>query len=113
MKTAKQTIGQRGEELASNYLVEKGYTILHQNYRYKRAEIDIIATKANFIVFVEVKTRKNALFGNPEEFVSERKQELFYEAAEHYFVENAITLHLRFDIISILKQEVAHFEDAF
>lgn len=112
-KTSKQIIGDVGEQKACAYLVKNGYAILETQYRYKRAEIDIIASKDNFIIFVEVKTRKNNDFGYPEEFVSERKQELFHEAATHYVEATSTDALLRFDIIAITGDEIEHFEDAF
>lgn len=113
MKTTKQIIGDLGEEKASELLSKKGYKIIETNYRFKKAEIDIIAKNDLFLVFIEVKTRKNNNFGNPEEFVSERKIELFQETAEHYMLDNKINLNLRFDIISVIGNEIEHFEDAF
>ena len=67
------TFGQNAEQKASAYLKKKGYTILEQNYRYRKAEIDIIATQDDFIVVVEVKARSSSFFGNPESFVSMKK----------------------------------------
>ena len=112
-KTTKQIIGNIGEEKAVELLIKKGFSILERNYRYKKAEIDIIAKYDTFLVFIEVKTRKNNNFGNPEETVSERKIELFQNAAEHFMIENNINLMLRFDIIAITGNEIIHFEDAF
>ena len=112
-KTTKQLIGDAGEKQAVEFLVQKGYQILEKNYRYKKAEVDIIVKNDLFLVFVEVKTRKNNQFGNPEETVSERKIELFQDAAEHYMTENNINLNLRFDIFAITGTEIDHFEDAF
>ena len=112
-KTDKQIIGQLGEYKAITTLQNVGFQILEQNYRYKKAEIDIIAQNDLFLLFVEVKTRKNNRFGNPEEFVSERKIELFQETAEYYMEQNSINLNLRFDIISVTGTDVEHFKDAF
>lgn len=112
-RTSKQLIGNKGEKLACIFLSNNGYEIIEQNFRYKRAEVDIIAKKESFIIFIEVKTRKNNQYGNPEEFVSERKQELFHEVAEYYLEENVIEFNLRFDIISVMGEEIEHFKDAF
>ncbi|RAU84395.1 YraN family protein [Pontibacter arcticus] len=108
--------GQQGEDSATQYLTENGYTILCRNYRYKRAEIDIIAQKPDLLVFVEVKTRTTAKYGHPEEAVSRRKEELFLEAAAAYIEEINWQHDVRFDIISITltdKQVLHHIEDAF
>ena len=66
------TFGQIAEQKASAYLKKKGYTILEQNYRYRKAEIDIIAIQDDFIV-VEVKARSSSFFGSPESFVTKKK----------------------------------------
>ncbi|MBP7184505.1 MAG: YraN family protein, partial [Saprospiraceae bacterium] len=107
-----------GEELACNFLVKKGYSILERNWRYKKAEIDIIAMKDDVLIFIEVKTRKNANFGNPEEFVSEKKQKFMLEAAPIYMEKINHEWEIRFDIIGIVLREsvtldIVHIEDAF
>ncbi len=109
-------LGQEGEQIAADYLAGKGYQILRKNYRYKRAEVDIIAQLGNMLTFVEVKYRRSNAFGFPEEFVNEKKQELLQSAAENYVEEQRWTGHIRFDIIAITRQgrlDVEHFEDAF
>ena len=102
--------------MAADYLTGKGYVILRKNYRYKKAEIDLIAEREKELVFVEVKYRKSNAFGYPEEFVSERKEELVRSAAENYLSEKGWTGDFRFDIVSITKgviPDIEHFEDAF
>ena len=115
--TNNQIRGTQGENAASDFLLAKGYKIIARNYRYKRAEIDIIAQLDNLLVFAEVKWRRSDNFGFPEEAVSERKRELFLEAAEHYIEETGWQHDLRFDIIAITKnnsgQYLYHIEDAF
>jgi putative endonuclease len=66
--------GKRGEEIAADYLLSKGYIILETNWRYKNLEADIIATIDNTLVVAEVKTRKTNYFGEPETFVNKQKQ---------------------------------------
>ena len=66
-------IGKKGEILAKDFLIAKNYTILFMNWRNKHSEIDIIAQDGKMIVFVEVKSRKNNQYGNPEEFVTKHK----------------------------------------
>lgn len=68
-----QKLGQQGEELAVQYLQEKGYTILHTNWRFKFIEIDIIASRNNTLHFIEVKTRRSTRYGQPEESVGIKK----------------------------------------
>lgn len=110
-------LGQTGENLATNYLVEKGYEILHRNWRHGRAEVDIIARIGNDWVFVEVKTRETDYFGYPEEAVDKAKQKQLQKAADAYIDANPIQGEIRFDIVAVIlnpkKQEIHHIEDAF
>lgn len=110
--------GLKGEQIAENFLVTKGYTVLHRNWRFERKEIDIIAHKGDLLVFTEVKTRKNFDFGFPEEFVDQRKQGFMKLAAEAFTNEHQQYMSIRFDIISICMdkggvKDITHFEDAF
>ena len=66
-------LGKEGEDEAVRYLTEKGYCILHRNWRRGRNELDIIATKDGQLVFVEVKTRRNETYGHAEDAVNDRK----------------------------------------
>ncbi len=109
-------LGLEGEQIAANYLRKRGWDILEMNYRYSRSEIDLIASKPEIIIFVEVKTRTNTNFGLPEHFVDEKKGENIIRGAEHYLREINWDGNIRFDIISIIKKEsieIQHFEDAF
>lgn len=111
-------LGQSGETLAADYLHAKGYTLLECNYRFKRAEVDIIARTENILVFAEIKTRSSNRFGYPEEFVSPRKTELFLLAAEEYIHQVNWQHDIRFDIIAISGSptgayQIHHIEDAF
>jgi putative endonuclease len=109
-------LGNTGEEKAATYLMQKGYTILARNYRYRRAEIDIIAQLGNLLVFAEVKTRGSDKHGYPEEFVSPKKVELFLTAAEEYIFQHNWPHDIRFDIISVTATtefRIHHIEDAF
>lgn len=112
----KLNAGQQGEDLATRYLEKKGYQILARNFRYKRAEIDIIAQKDKLLAFVEVKARSSDVFGYPEEFVDEKKATLIIGAADHYIEKNQWEGLIRFDIISVMLRPritLRHFEDAF
>ena len=113
----KKAVGDHGEKLACKHLVLKGYQIIKQNLRIGRAEIDIVAQIKQTVVFVEVKTRTTKYYGFPEEFVTPKKEELFFNAEEIYCIKNEIDNGIRFDIISIIlsknKTEITHFEDAF
>lgn len=112
---SKKEIGNLGEQQAVEFLIQNNFAILQQNYRYKRAEIDIIAQKDNCLHFIEVKTRKNNTFGFPEEFVSERKKELFIETAEIYIEENNWQHDIQFDIVSVSNDsnQIHFIEEAF
>ncbi|OED38497.1 hypothetical protein AB832_04545 [Flavobacteriaceae bacterium (ex Bugula neritina AB1)] len=110
-------LGKKGEELATDFLIKKGYDILERNYRYQKAEIDIIAKKANAVVVVEVKTRSTPEFGNPQDFVKPKQIQLLVKAIDHYVLENDMDVEVRFDIVAIIKNKagtrIEHLEDAF
>jgi putative endonuclease len=110
-------LGKQGENLAAAYLSQKGYEILHRNWRNGRAEVDIIARIGNDWVFVEVKTRETDYFGYPEEAVDKAKQKQLQKATDAYIDEFDVQGDIRFDIVAIVlnenKQEVHHIEDAF
>ena len=112
-----QSIGKKGEDLAANYLQQKGYRILSRNYRFKKSEVDIICEKNDLLVFVEVKTRSSLKYGLPEVFVSLNQQQAVIRAAEEFLVETSWKSDLRFDIISIFMKgeeaEIEHLKDAF
>ena len=115
--TEKKEIGDQGEAEAVNFLFANGYEVLKKNYRFGRAEIDIITRKDDELVFIEVKTRKNADYGYPESFVSEQQERRIRLAAEKYVEDTCWQGEIRFDIIAIIwdsKESVLdHFEDAF
>jgi putative endonuclease len=108
--------GQLGEDIAAEYLQQKGYKILTRNYRCGRVELDIICEVNNEIVFVEVKTRTSDVMAYPEQAVGKSKQRNIRLAAENFLEENQITRSARFDIIAVVKGtkfEIEHIEDAF
>lgn len=109
--------GKLGEQHAADFLLKKGYTILERNYRFDKAEIDIIAKTENTICVIEVKSRSTDVFQNPEDSVSGKKIKLLVKAINNYIYENDLDAEVRFDIITILKKgkslAITHFEDAF
>jgi putative endonuclease len=109
-------LGKLGEYLALDFLKSKGYEIIQTTYRFKKAEIDIIARLNDIVIFVEVKTRSTN-FILPEKAVNVKKQNLLMTAANQYIFENKLNGSIRFDIISIViqkeTQEIFHIEDAF
>lgn len=117
MKTEKQLQGLKGEDMAVNLLLQKGYKILERNWRCGHLEVDIIAETNDCLVIVEVKTRKNVTFGNPEVFVDLQKQRRLIRAAIYYAKFKCVQKEIRFDIISVIcnpeMQQVTHIENAF
>lgn len=114
----KHDLGNKGEEYAANHLLAEGYTIEARNWRFSRAEIDIIAKKDEALIFVEVKTRSYDYYGKPEESIKAWKEALLIDAANAYMRMVGHDWEIRFDIISILadksgKMKLTHFEDAF
>lgn len=111
--------GSEGEAIAAAYLESKGYTILEQNYFFERAEVDIVAYDETAIVFVEVKMRKNTTFGEPAEFVTEKKKELVYKASEAWLYERKMDgSPVRYDVVAIVQKQneapdIQHFKHAF
>ena len=111
----KRRIGEVYEKKAAAYLKDMGYGLIKQNFRCKHGEIDIIARQNNTICFVEVKYRKTASFGYPEEAVSYYKQEKIRKVAEFFFLYYKIPLdtECRFDVIAIEGEEIRHIKNAF
>lgn len=93
--------GRLGEQLASEWLLKNGFTILHQNWRYSHFEVDFIASKAEVLHFIEIKTRRTRKYGFPEDDVSQKKIENLIHASEEYLVQNEIWKRIQFDILSI------------
>jgi putative endonuclease len=110
-------IGQFGEQKAAEFLEQKGYKILDRNWRYKRAEIDIVAMDGVTLVFGEVKTRSSDLFERPESAVDEKKRRLLTRAAVAYMRKIGHEWAIRFDILAVILRGpdfyIDHFEDAF
>ena len=111
----RKTKGIEGEALAKRYYENQGCEILEMNYRYKRAEVDMIVLKnEQILIFVEVKNRSRSDFGEPETFVSEAQQERIKAAAEDYVFGINWQKDLRFDILCVdANENIEVFEDAF
>jgi putative endonuclease len=111
------SLGEKGEELAAGHLVEKGYKILHRNWKSGKMELDIVAENKESIVFVEVKTRSENFLANAKDTVPREKQRFMLYAAENYIKRYNINKDSRFDIITIIskgqKFTVEHIENAF
>src|SRR5690606_42007940 len=110
-------LGKLGEDLAIKYLTTKGFVIRDKNWRFQKAEVDIIAQKENLLIAVEVKTRTSVDFGMPQDFVNPKKIKLLVKAMDEYIISNDLDVELRFDIIGIvpkgLEYEIEHLEYAF
>ncbi len=119
--TDAKALGLWGEEQAAAYLRRRGYSILERNYSCRRGEIDIIARGRGFIVFAEVKLRKNADFAEAREFVTPAKQRRIIETAMLWLQQRGCELQPRFDVLEVyapqgrscLLPRINHIEDAF
>lgn len=110
MATHNET-GKKGESLAADWLKKSGFTLLHHNWRHSHYEIDIIASRANMLHFIEVKTRRSNRFGYPEESVSDRKMENLMQAADEFLHQYPEWKKVQYDVlaITIIKNEEADF----
>ncbi len=114
MRQNNRSIGTLYEQKAGKYLESKGYQILEYNYRSRPGELDLIARDGEYLVFCEVKFRRDSSKGNPLEAVDERKQRKLYQCALYYMTVHQCTeLPARFDVIGITGEELIHIEDAF
>ena len=115
---AHNDLGKAGEAIARKELEALGYRILVTNWRYRRTEVDLIAMDGPILVFIEVKTRSSAIYGQPEEFITPRKEALLTSAAHAYIDLLDHEDEIRFDFISIIYKneqnyKLEHFKDAF
>jgi putative endonuclease len=113
-----RVFGNQGETVAEKYLRRKGYRLVCKNFRTRIGEIDIIVSKGNYLIFCEVKTRKNTNFGMPFEAVDERKQKKIRKVAQLFMQQKSYKKNdVRFDVLSISERneryEIEHFVGAF
>ena len=113
---AHNELGKWGEELAAKYLEDQGYEILERDWKSGHHDLDIIARSAETLAIIEVKTRRNRLFGAPEEAIDYKKRRSLLSAINHYTKSHRIYSSVRFDIISIVgnigeKFEIVHIID--
>ncbi|BAO75757.1 YraN family protein [Winogradskyella sp. PG-2] len=110
-------LGKKGEQLAVEFLLKNDYTIVERNYRFEKAEVDIIAKTGDILAIVEVKTRSTTDFGNPQDFVKPKQIKNLVKAVDEYVIENDFDLEVRFDIIAIVREgkrfKIEHLENAF
>ena len=108
----------RGEGVAADYLEQQGYSILERGWRSGHKDIDLIAFKQGILAFVEVKTRKNNAYIQPQQAVDRHKIKLLMTAANRYICNNNIDAEIRFDIVAITgtdysNYKIEHIEQAF
>lgn len=115
-----RALGTFGEEQAARYLRRRGYRIVERNFRCRQGEIDIIAERRGYLVFVEVKERRDARFAEAREFVHAAKQRRILTAARLYLAQHESALQPRFDVIEVYAPEgergpvkIEHIENAF
>ncbi|RYH76068.1 endonuclease [Flavobacteriaceae bacterium 144Ye] len=110
-------LGKKGEQLAVDFLLQNHYEIVERNYRFDKAEVDIIAQKEAILAIIEVKTRSTTDFGNPQDFVKPKQIKNLVKAVDEYVTVNGLEVEVRFDIIAIVKSEkdytIEHLENAF
>ncbi len=110
-------LGNKGEQIARNYLTKKGYIIKEQNWRYKHKEIDIIALKDEQLIIVEIKTRSSDDWQHPSESITNAKIKFLVDATEAYIMEHDLDMETRFDVVSVIKNknewQIEHEEEAF
>ncbi|WP_397363885.1 YraN family protein [Olleya sp. R77988] len=110
-------LGKKGEQLAVDFLLENNYSIIARNYRFDKAEVDIIAQIEDTLAIVEVKTRTSTTFGNPQDFLKPKQIKRIVKAVDEYVLINQLDVEIRFDIIAIVKEgkqfKIEHLKDAF
>jgi len=110
-------LGKYGEQLAESYLGKRGYQIKARNWKFRKAELDLVTEKDDWVVVVEVKTRRLNAVERPQDAVTIGKQKRIVRAADAYIQEHEVDLECRFDVISVIinggKYEIEHIEDAF
>lgn len=103
--------------MAVEFLEKEGYEIIETNWRFQKAEVDIIAKKENTLAIIEVKTRSSLDFGLPQEFVKPKKIQLLVKAVNEYVIRNDLEVEVRFDIIAVHLEGkslvIEHLVDAF
>lgn len=117
MNSSKDT-GNKGENIAADYLTQQNFFLIERNWRYKHWEVDIIASKGKLLHFIEVKTRSNYRFGYPEESIGNDKMNALKKAAEEYLYQHPQWKYIQFDVIAITLQgetvkEILLIEDVY
>ena len=114
---AHNELGAWGEEQATAYLLHKGYDIIERDWKLGHKDLDIIAKQDDVVVFVEVKTRRNRVFIEPEEAIDYKKLQNLRQAINYYVKSKRINLAIRLDVITVVgtpegaPPEISHIED--
>jgi putative endonuclease len=112
-----QSLGQKGETFAFEYLQKAGYKIRHRNWRSGKKELDIVAETNDYIVFVEVKTRTDDYLEHPVNAITREKQRSIIFAADGYIQKYNLNKESRFDVITVIVKgetlDIDHIENAF
>ena len=110
-------LGKKGEQLAVDFLMKNNYDIVERNYRFDKAEVDIIAQKEGVLAIIEVKTRSTSDFGDPQDFVKPKQIQRLVKAVDEYVTVKDLDVEVRFDIIAIVKEgkgfNIEHLKNAF
>ncbi len=111
LRSPRQGLGRTGEHMAEEALLRRGYRILERNFRCRYGEIDLVAEDVSDLVFVEVKTRRGASYGTPEEAVTTRKQRKLVELAFYYLDLHACSdRSWRIDVVAVQFSQTGKFE---
>ncbi len=86
IRMSEKNFGDFGERIAEKYLTQRSHVVIKKNYRTRYGEVDLICTKDDVTIFVEVKTRRSGLFGYPEDAISKKKMRRLVVTATHYMV---------------------------
>lgn len=120
MKLFNKSIGDYGENITEEYLINNGYKIIKRNFKCKNGEIDLICLKDNIINFIEVKSRFYNLYGSPCEAVTYSKIKRIINASNYFiYINNLYNLNIRFDIVEVYlntgntQYKINHIKDAF
>lgn len=109
--------GKLGEAIAVDFLVEAGYEICDKNYRYQKAEIDILAKKGDVLAVVEVKSRTLGFYKSLNDVIGQGKIQRLVLAADHYIQQHKLDCEVRFDVVTVVKTKgkfkTEHLKNAF
>lgn len=109
----KNQTGVRGEKLAEDFLIQKGFKLVERNFTSRFGEIDLIMNDENVIVFVEVKYRNSYKYGQARDAVNFQKMRKIAKTAEYFIIKNSIKALFRFDVVSIDTSKIEHIKNAF